>query len=125
MNKYQEALDILYDYTDYKDYSNETQDKVNMAFNKIADLVDTTKTPTLEEVKQEWEELGYKFQSSFDNKELISLSNLDEMSMIKFNIKTKRFMKTDVITFQNAIPFTFQEHQLLTKTFRALGWEDV
>lgn len=78
--------------------------------------------PTLEEVKKDWEELGYTYQSSFDNKKLITLIKMEEISMIKFDIKTKMFMKTDMITLQEAIPFTFQEHNLLTKTFRALGW---
>lgn len=43
MNKYQEALNVLYENVDYNDYSNQTIDRTNKAFDTIQELVDKSK----------------------------------------------------------------------------------
>ena len=40
MNKYQEALNVLYENVDYNDYSNQTIDRTNKAFDTLQELVD-------------------------------------------------------------------------------------
>jgi hypothetical protein len=84
------------------------------------------KTPTLEEVKQEWEELEYKWLVPNKYPHMILLVNYDEeekwVLTIRINTQAKKFWKDwgDA----SLEPFTFQEHQLLNKTFKALGWFD-
>lgn len=67
--------------------------------------------PTLEEVKKEWEDLGYVCEEGACH-------------------LTLRYKRTNNIihiwedhTYRVDDWLTFQEHQLLTKTFRALGWD--
>lgn len=72
--------------------------------------------PTLEEVIKEWEELGYKLTRH-------------ERCLLEFT-KNDMFLKIynigNVITYEKQAygysqRITFKEHQLLTKTFKALG----
>lgn len=82
--------------------------------------------PTEEEVKKEWEELGYEWRIPKEYPHMIWLVNDDEAEKwvltIKINTQSKKFWKKwgDLCIE----PFTFEEHQLLTKTFKALGWYD-
>lgn len=74
--------------------------------------------PTLEEVKQEWEALGYEWR---ENKDSIDLLNRTKEEIIVIDKENKRFAKTDD---RVKIPLfiNWQEQKLLTKTFKALGW---
>lgn len=76
--------------------------------------------PTLEEVKREWGALGYKW---IENKDSIDLLNESKDEIIVIDKENKRVAKTDG---RVKIPLfiNWQEHQLLTKTFKALGWFD-
>ena len=80
-----------------------------------------TKTPTLEEVKKEWQELGYEFITLKEEETLFYILNLEEMSVIKIDCKNKKYIKVSCIYYSDFIPTSFEEHQLLTKTFKALG----
>ena len=61
--------------------------------------------------------LGYTTHYSEDTEGLIEFYNVEEMSVIKVNLKTKRYMKVDSVYYTNAIPITLKEHQLITKLF--------
>lgn len=80
--------------------------------------------PTLEEVKKEWEKLGYEWRIPKEYPHMIWLVSDDDepkwVLHIKINTQSKKYWKRwgDL----SVEPFTFQEHQLLTKMFRALGW---
>ena len=112
MNKYQEALD-------YVNKSvctalsclgvNDTKTKESL--HTLQELVDKEKSPTLEEVKKEWEELGYEFELYSNKIELINSRKNNEI-IIWFN--------PNYYDCGNSI--SLKEHQLLTKTFKALGW---
>lgn len=127
MNKYQKALvDIRCDTHDFIDNNYDEAFKMvyNKQFNTLQELVNQTKQPTLEEVKKEWEELGYEWRILNDYPHMIHLVNDDDepkwILVIKINTRSKKYWKRwgDL----SVEPFTFEEHQLLTKTFRALGW---
>lgn len=70
------------------------------------------KTPTEEEIKKEWEELGYKVENNYRNMKIC----FDGEVAFILNTRVK-----DYSIYLNSI--SFQEHQLLTKTFKMLGWE--
>lgn len=82
--------------------------------------------PTLEEVKQEWEELGYEWRIPKEYPHMIYLVDDDDephwVLTIKINTQSKKYWKR--WGNMDCGSFSFQEHQLLTKTFRALGWFD-
>ena len=93
----------------------------------LQELVDKTKTPTLEEVKKEWEELGYEWRTPIDYPHMIYLVDNDDDELkwvlsIKINTQSKKYWK--IWGDEVFASFTFEEHNLLTKTFRALGWFD-
>ncbi len=125
MNKYQETIYNLVHlnkargevFIDHKQLQQDI-DVLWELHNKYDEL---TKTPTLEEVKKEWEEEGYRMYinarefTMFDNANIISLYKDD---ILIFNIYVDERMYTCRI-----IEIPLEIHQLLTKTFRALGWE--
>lgn len=84
-------------------------------FEKLLDK----ETPTLEEVKKEWEELRYSWLEC--DPMFIRLENKISNSYIvinKFSKTYKCFGNRDYMGNY----LTMSEHRLLTKTFRALGW---
>ena len=86
-------------------------------------LREKIKIPTIDEVKKEWEDIGYEW---FENGGIIVLQQqiqyTNKYVIITINLGKKAYWKI-VDDNLNFIPFSFQEHQLLTKTFAALGWE--
>lgn len=86
----------------------------------LQELVDKEKTkPTEEEIIKEWQALNYKIE--FQSDKYLVLRNRDlgvEFYIEKLN---KKYGKYDVATliYEN---ITFEEHQLLTKTFKWLRW---
>ena len=81
--------------------------------------------PTLEEIKKEWEELGYTWE---EHEIYICISIEDPIDGTLKNIyidkKRKYYECYDEDDWDSrSLQLTFKEHQLLTKTFRALGWE--
>lgn len=123
MNKYQKALD-------YVNKSvctalsclgvNDTKTKESL--HTLQELVDKEKSPTIEEVKKEWEELGYKLLYCKQDSTLIELLNENKMTIIIINNNEKSYIKLLAYDYSSYCPLNFQEHQLLTKTFKALGW---
>ena len=78
------------------------------------------KTPTLEEVKKEWEELEYEW---YETKEYLYLMKGEKLIFVDKNFKTYRCFDNEDYD-SSSMEITFTEHQLLTKTFRALGWDN-
>ena len=80
--------------------------------------------PTLEEVKKEWEDLGYKFKERTNY-----IIFVDEIDKISFAFFYKKDGQDDVNCYEvenhseEPLIIDIKLHQLLTKTFRALGWE--
>ena len=73
----------------------------------------------LEEVKKEWEEEGWSW---FMDKICIKLTNKEDKEIeIHIWLKDIEYAKAYKEFYQY---ITLQEHQLLTKTFRALKWMD-
>jgi hypothetical protein len=75
---------------------------------------------TLEECKKMWEELGYKL---YDGKNCLDIVDKKNGFVISIFFKSKNYYKQKINT-DDLHYFTFQEHQLLTKTFKWLGWEE-
>lgn len=129
MNKYQEALDCLKD-TKCDEINNCKLCSLTsycghyQCVKTLQELVDTTKTPTLEEVKKEWEELGYTWE---ENEIYIHITKRDKLLCVTKNIcltkQDKEYCCYDEDEDYSCLNINFKEHQLLTKTFRALGWE--
>lgn len=128
MNKYQKSIYNLVHlnkargevFIDHKQLQQDI-DILWELYNKYDEL---TKTPTLEEIKKEWEALGYEWRTPIDYLHMIYLVNYDDepewLLTIKINTQSKRYWK--IWDDGNFDSFTFEEHNLLTKTFRALGW---
>ena len=78
------------------------------------------KVYTLEEVKKMWEELGYYFTMTTNTQ--LCLYTKYESENIIIDLLNNTYVKYD--DYVESMDITFQEHQLLTKTFKALGWEE-
>ena len=80
------------------------------------------KVYTLEEVKKEWETLGYtEITHSKDKQSELIFRNYNEAEIVIY-LNDKDYFKYS--PYRRIITLTYQEHQLLTKTFKALGWLD-
>lgn len=83
----------------------------------IQELVDTTITPTIEEVKKEWEDDGWSF---IGTKTIMICKyvggNIFSTTDIQLNLNEKDCFIRGILNCH--------ELQLLTKTFKALGWFD-
>lgn len=85
--------------------------------------------PTIEEVKKEWGKKGwYVLRDTKDY--LIFFSHKDSCGVHQYDCEIKIFKKCKSYEASmnggyGLMPYiiTFDIHQLLTKTFRALGWE--
>lgn len=95
--------------------------KTNHFLNKIINLLEYT--PTLEEVKREWEALGYKWE---ENEIYIHITKRDKLLCVTKDIciskQDKEYCVYDEDEDYSCLYLLLQEHQLLTKTFKALGW---
>lgn len=127
MNRYQEALNKVKEkfVISLQCLTSEDKNKQMKYVNILQELVDTTKPPTLEEVKKEWEALGYTWE---ENEIYICISiedSIDEsLKDIYIDKKHKSYECFDEDDADSiSLQLTLKEHQLLTKTFRALGWE--
>lgn len=78
----------------------------------------TTKTDPIEEVKKEWGELGYEVEE-----DSLTIQFTKKNKIIAIYKHNKEYDCTKNSIWRVSVT-TFQEHQLLTKTFRALGWFD-
>lgn len=87
-------------------------------YRSLKELVDKEKSPTIEEVKKEWEDLGYIFyikKPTTQWETLISIFYKDDSNDGIFIYNNQTYIR-------DTYSFTMQEHNLLTKTFKALGW---
>lgn len=106
MNKYEELLNAV-----------RTNCGTHSEYYKtVKELVDQTKTPTLEEVKEEvkkeWEDEGFIWEETERN---IYICEVNGNVAITFNKINEYFCSNLFINNKRL--------KLLTKTFRALGWE--
>ena len=151
MNKYQQALDLslehkrimdfhlekfpkaqeaLYNDKDFKEYVSNVDSYCEKYKDYpgqfLQELVNKTKTPTLEEVIKDWEKLGYRWIVPSKYSHMILLVDYDEeekwILTIRINTQTKKIWKD--WGDGSLESFTFEEHQLLTKTVKAVGVED-
>lgn len=117
-NKYQEALDNVKIAPSFMGGNTKYSTHLNSAtpfledISTLQELVDKEKPFTLEEVKKEWEELGYVCEEGASH---LTLRYKGSNNIIHI---------WEDHTYRVDDWLTFQEHQLLTKTFKALGWYD-
>lgn len=81
------------------------------------------KTPTEEEIIKEWEALGYKWKrdnSNNINKGKITLTKLVK-AQCNFDVEIHIWIHPNK-TYYSDCDIDFQEHRLLTKTFKMLKW---
>lgn len=140
MNKYQEYQEAFNNFKKLKYIPNAVNLTMNLDLLQkdiviFQELVDKEKTYTKEEIKKEWEALGYKWDEKL-YADSIALSKRVEKTWLKNETYTEtHFIIINIInkTYRAEIfrwlgcegkPLTFQEHNLLTKTFKMLGWED-
>lgn len=99
---------------------------VNIIKKDLNKLKELTKTPTLEEVKKEWEALGWFFIGLHED-----VKNKVSCIIISKYVGKNIFSTTDIqLDLEEKDCFirgllNYRELQLLTKTFKALGWENV
>ena len=93
---------------------------IDYAERLLLELVEQYETPTLEEVKKEWEELGYKL---IRNGDFIELLNKVKEEVFIIDTKHKQYSKTDD-RVKFTLYITLEEHQLLHKLFEIWGWFD-
>lgn len=108
------------DYAKFTENSIVTLD-IDYAERLLLELTEKYESPTLEEVKKEWEKLGYEFSFKNENN-LLDIVNLEELSVIKIDIKGRKYIKVNCVNYSGFVPLTYKEHILLTKIFIALGW---
>lgn len=101
-------------------------------YNKYQELVDKNNS-TLEEVKKEWEALGYICVC--DSETELIFEEEQSIPFYDFYCKRVHILKKwklyDVVTITKKnnkrkeirLLLNFEIHQLLTKTFKALGWK--
>ncbi len=84
----------------------------------LLELTEQYESPTLEEVKKEWEECGYVWKET--GKEILLDNNIEEKGIrIYKSFKLYHVKALGENYFENV---SFALHKLLTKTFKALGW---
>lgn len=117
---YKLAYEYIYNLVNLDDESMKwplTIDSMNI-FKELVD--EKLNKPTLEEIQQEWEALGYFFTKTTDNQ--ICLHTKYNGENIILELSNYTYVKYD--NYAEPMDITLQEHQLLTKTFKALGWFD-
>lgn len=68
--------------------------------------------------------IGFSLHRSEDNEFLLAFYNVEEMSVINVNKKSKRYIKVDSVFYEKFVPITLKEHQLLHRLFTIWGWID-
>lgn len=110
MNKYEELLNaIRTNYGTHSEY-----------YKTVKELVDQTKTPNLEEVLKECEDDGWKWYFSKQKESVLFLTNSIKHISIIIDIEEKNYHKTCSWDYSEYLPLSYQEHNLVSKIFRAL-----
>lgn len=132
--EYQEALDILRNIEQSHNLK-----KIGSSLTPESDLLqelvdEKLAKPTKKEIKKEWKELGYKWIEKMYVDSIALRKTVEEPWLKNDTHKVNYFITINVInkTYRaekfewfacKGKALTFQEHQLLTKTFKWLGWE--
>ena len=66
----------------------------------------------------------FKELYSKNNEFLFKFYNVEEMSVIKVNKKSKRYIKVESVYYTSFFPITSEEHYWLNKLFEIWGWFD-
>ena len=106
----------------YKESIEFTERKIARLQECKNEIIDQNKEYTLEECKKMWEELGYEWVENPDAS-LIILRNKKQDIKIKINTFLKTYYAREYSCFDYQ-DIEFREHQLLTKTFKALEKEE-
>ena len=105
------------DYAKFTENSIVTLD-IDYAERLLLELTEQYESPTIEQVKKEWEECGYVWKET--SKEILLDNNIEEKAIrIYKSFKLYHVKELGENYFENV---SFVLHQLLTKTFKALGW---
>ena len=114
------------DYAKFTENSIVTLD-IDYAERLLLKLTEQYESPTLEEVKKEWEELGWYWHYFYNENGIAN-----KYRITKYVPSRKRdgsgdyqleiYLCNNTKTFNINFNMDMQEHQLLTKTFKALGW---
>lgn len=111
------------DYAKFTENSIVTLD-IDYAERLLLELTEQYESPTLEQVKKEWEELGYEWHEI--NLYIRLIQNKIEWQgytkEIYIDKGTKTYCCFNEETGDGYLYIEPLEHQLLTKTFKALGW---
>lgn len=125
MNKpkdiYIKAFDEISLYCGHANCDNYLNPKVFEELEVIKELVDQTKTPTLEEVKKEWEEKGWKIDEDGFFK---SITFIKGDRGIEFNTEEKSYFTFQPNADHNSFNIDIEFHALIHKTLKALEAED-
>ena len=125
-NKCQEAVKELKDFVHSELDGTRMLDRYLKHCDTLQELVDQNKEYTLEECKKMWEDLGYEWRIPKKYPHMIWLVDDDEeekwILTIKINTQSKKYWKIRGDSSFEA--FTFEEHDLITKTIKALEKEE-
>ena len=113
------AIEILkkgIDYAKFTENSIVTLD-IDYAERLLLELTKQYESPTLEEVIKEWEEKGFEVEN---NSKKISFRS-QKLNTDIYIDKVSKDVQICVCHYNYAQTISFELHQLLTKTFKALG----
>ena len=123
LNKYEQAYENIKsfirddDNTEVwtKSYLLSLEEDINILNELVIQTVKENQ-PTLEEVKKEWEEAGWKWEKT-SYFIVLEKNGVD----IQLYLETKQYSCSQTSSY--ILDFIgIKEHNLITKTFRALGW---
>ena len=132
MNKYEELLNAARtNYGTHSKYYKTVKELVDKAYSNCFPVyADGTcpyhnqNIPTEEEIIKEWEKLGYKW---VENEIYIHITKKDKLLCVVKDIcitkQDKEYCCYDEDEDYSCLFITSKEHQLLTKTFKMLGWK--
>lgn len=130
MDKYQEALNkikyIIDSINSFKDpFVYNESIKLSKHYDALQELIDQNKKPTFKECIEEWKALGYEwvegyYINGYEIYLLLSFENKNKTIMIYPKSESYKYIDNEIDG--TVADISFQENQLLTKTFKALGW---
>ena len=102
-------------------------DLVKEACDKADKYDEKEKSPTIEEAKKEWEDLGWNWHYFYNengiwNKYRITKYVPSRKRDDSGDYQLEIYLCDNTKTFNINFDMDMQEYQLLTKTFKALGW---
>lgn len=125
MNKlkdiYTKAFNEICLYCGHANYDNYLNPKVFEELEVIKELVDQTKTLTLEEVKKEWGEKGWKIDEDAFFK---TITFIKGDRGIEFDIEEKSYFTFQPEADHNSFDIDIEFHTLIHKTLKALEVEN-